>query len=120
DVKSMLERSDTTWTLAVASVDYAAYQPEIKPTEENLTAFYEQAGGRYDIPPQVAVSYLDFPSSRYLPSVNVTEEEVRAFYDANPARFPKAAGAPSALLPTLTSPESSDDYAAVRSQVEAE
>jgi peptidyl-prolyl cis-trans isomerase D len=121
DVKTQLVRSDTTWTLATASLDYAAYKPEIKPTDAELTQFFEQAGGRYDIPPRVVVSAVEFPATKYISQVNVTEAEVRAFYDANPSRFPKPAEAakPAAPTPSVTPPSNpAADYAAVRPQVE--
>ena len=122
DVKSQLTRSDTTWTLATATVDYSAYKPDLKPAETDLTQFFEQAGGRYDIPPHVVVSALDFPAIEYLPKVSVTEADARAFYDANPSRFPKPAEAPKAdaATPSVTPPANpAADFAAVRAQVES-
>jgi peptidyl-prolyl cis-trans isomerase D len=122
DVKQQLKRSDTTWTLATATADYAAFSPEIKPTDAELTKAFEEAGGRYDIPPQVVTSYVDFSTAAYLAQVNPTEAEVRAFYDANPARFPKPAAPtpPAALTPVVTPPaDPSADFAAVRAQVES-
>lgn len=122
DVKSQLSRTDTTWTLATATADYSAYKPEIKPTDADLTQFFEQAGGRYDIPPHVVVSYLDFPAIDQLAKVTVTEAEARAFYDANPSRFPKPAdpAKPDATKPGVTPPaDPAADFAAVRAQVES-
>src|SRR5688572_20213511 len=78
EVKNQISRADTSWTLATATVDYASFKPEIKPTDAELTQFFEQSGGRYDIPPRVVVSAIDVPSARFLASVNVTDAEVRA------------------------------------------
>lgn len=123
DVKNQLLRSETEWTLATATADYTAYKPEIKPTDAELTAFFEQSGGRYDIPPRVVVSYLDFPASNYLSEIKLTDAEVRAFYDQNPSRFPKPAdpAAPTTpATPNITvGAEAAGDFAAVRPQVEA-
>jgi len=120
DVKSQVARADTSWTLATAAVNYAAFNPEIKPGETDLTQFFEQAGGRYDIQPRLVVSYLDFPVSDFLSKVTVTDAEVRAHFDANPARFPKPTDAkapPPALAAIAT--DTSADFNAVRPQVEA-
>lgn len=121
DVKSQVARADTSWTLATASVNYAAFSPEIKPSETDLTQFFEQAGGRYDIQPRVVVSYLDFPVSDFLSKVSVTDAEVRAHFDANPARFPKPtdAKAPPPALAAIAATDTSADFNAVRPQVEA-
>ncbi len=122
DVKSQLERMDTTWTLATATADYAAYKPEIKATDAELTKFFEDNAFRYEIPPKMVASYADFPSAEFARSVNVTEAEIRAFYDANPARFPKPpevnpADAKTPATPKPANPEA--DFALVRPQVEA-
>jgi peptidyl-prolyl cis-trans isomerase D len=122
DVKSQLVRSDTNWTLSTATADYTAYKPEIKPTEKELSDFYEQAGSRYDIPPHVVVSYLDFQALDQLAKVTVTEAEARAFYDANPSRFPKPPepAKTDAATPSVTPPaDPAAAFAAVRAQVES-
>jgi peptidyl-prolyl cis-trans isomerase D len=122
EVKSQLREADTTWTLHTATLDYNAFKPEIKPTDAELTQFFEQSGGRYDVPPRVVVSYVEFPALSYLPTITVTDTEVRAFYDANPARFPKPAdpAKPASTTISVTPPaDPAADFAAVRTQVEA-
>ncbi|HVU36560.1 MAG TPA: peptidyl-prolyl cis-trans isomerase [Opitutaceae bacterium] len=117
DVRSQLERTDTTWTLKTATADYAAFKPSIKPTDAELTKYFEDNSFRYEIPPRVVVSYADFPTSDYLPKVQVTDAQVRAYYDANPARFPNPKPAADAKKPVKPNPDA--DFAAVRPQVEA-
>lgn len=122
EVKTQLERADTTWTLATATADYAAFKPEIKPTDAELTKFFEDNSFRYEVPPRVVVTYVDFPSAEFLPKVMVTDAEVRALYDANPARFPKPPEPKpaDAAMPVTPKPANPDaDFAAVRPQVEA-
>ena len=121
EVKSQLREADTSWTLNTATVDYTAFKPEIKPTDAELTQFFEQSGGRYDVPPRVVVSYVEFPTMNYLAGITVTEAEVRAYYDANPSRFPKPADANKPASTTISVTPPSDpaaDFAAVRAQVE--
>lgn len=125
EVKNELTEEDTTWTVATATADYAAFKPEIKTTDEQLEAFFNQSGGRYDIPPKVVVSAIEFPALPLIPSINVTDAEVRAFYDSNPSRFPKPAdpakpATPAAPTVTPTPPaDPAADFAAVRPQVES-
>jgi len=122
DVKSQIVRTDTEWTLATATADYVAYKPDIKPTDTELQQFFEQSGGRYDIPPRVVLSHVDFSTENYLKQVTATDAEVRAFYDQNPSRFPKPADAtkPAPTPPATTPPANpAADFAAVRPQVES-
>jgi peptidyl-prolyl cis-trans isomerase D len=122
DVKTQLERADTTWTLATATAEYATFKPEIKPTEAELTKFFTDSSFRYEIPPRVVAGYVEFRSADFLPAVKITDAEVRAFYDANPARFPKPPEVKPADPKTPTPPKPANpeaDFAAVRTQVEA-
>ncbi|HEY0944036.1 MAG TPA: peptidyl-prolyl cis-trans isomerase [Opitutaceae bacterium] len=119
DVKAQLTRADSSWTIAVATADYKAFAPELKPTDADLTKFFDENSFRYEIPAQVRVRYAEFPSTAFVSQVNVTDAEVRAYYDANPARFPKPATPTPApqVTPAPATPDA--DFAAVRPQVEA-
>jgi peptidyl-prolyl cis-trans isomerase D len=119
DVKKQLERADTTWTVATASADYASFKPEIKPTDAELTKYYEDNSFRYEIPPRVEATYLDFPALNYIGAVKVDDAEVRAYYDANPSRFPKPADTKAADPKAPAKVDPNADFAAVRAQVES-
>jgi peptidyl-prolyl cis-trans isomerase D len=117
EVKKQVAAADTTWSVSVVSIDYGTFNPTIKPTDAELTKFFEDNAFRYEIPRQVVLSYVEFPASAYVGQVTVTETDIRAYYDTNPARFPKP-GAPATPAATVASnPEA--DFAAVRPQVEA-
>ena len=122
DVRSQLGRIDTNWTLATATADYSAFKPSIAASDKDLTDYFEQAGSRYDIPPQMVVEILDFPALDFLSKVTLADSDVRAFYDANPSRFPKPAD-PAKNDPTkpqVTPPaDPAADFAAVKPQVES-
>jgi peptidyl-prolyl cis-trans isomerase D len=120
EIETQLKYADTQWTIAYAAADYAAFNPTITPTEAALTKFFEDNLFRYEVPPQVRVSYAEFPATAYLAQVTLTDDEVQSFYNANPGRFPKPA-APAAA-PVLSTPPATDaaaDFAAVKPQVEA-
>jgi peptidyl-prolyl cis-trans isomerase D len=124
DVADQLARTDTSWTIGIATVDYASYQPEISPSDADLGKFYDQNAFRYEIPPRVVASYVDFPAAGFQSQVTVTDDEVRASYDANPARFPAPAKTPPAKTPAaanISAPAANPaaDFAAVKPQVEA-
>jgi peptidyl-prolyl cis-trans isomerase D len=117
DVKLQLSRADTSWTLATGTVDYAAFKPEIKASDVELAKWFEESGGRYDVPPKVTVGAVVFDAAAYTANVSLPEADVRAFYDANPSRFPKANESKPVDPKTVANPAA--DFAAVRPQVEA-
>jgi peptidyl-prolyl cis-trans isomerase D len=133
DVKTQLVLSDTTWTIATATVDYASFAPDIKASDAELEKYYKDNAAKYQIPQRIVAGYIDYPASNYLNDVKLSELDIRAYYDANPARFPapkpkvddKAAAKPDAAKPADAAastppnkPDSSADYALVKPQVE--
>jgi peptidyl-prolyl cis-trans isomerase D len=63
DVKAQLVLADTTWTIAVAAVDYKSFDPRIEPTEADLQRYFQANGFRYTIPPRVVADYVSFPTA---------------------------------------------------------
>jgi peptidyl-prolyl cis-trans isomerase D len=121
DIKNQLDRADTSWSLATATASYAGFKVDLKPTDAELTKFFEENAFRYEIPPRIVATYVDFPTANYAAVVTATEAEVRAYYDQNPARFPKPPEVKpaDAKTPPPSIANSAVDFAAVRSQVEA-
>ncbi|HTX64845.1 MAG TPA: peptidyl-prolyl cis-trans isomerase [Opitutaceae bacterium] len=123
EVRDQLVRARSTWTLAVATLDYAAYKPDVPAPEDALKRFYDDNTFRYVVPDRVGVDYVEFPGAAFLDQVHVTDAEVRAYYDENSSRFPappkKDSGDKGALKLDSTAPSNPDaDFAAVRPQVE--
>lgn len=120
DVREELLRTDTSWTVATAQVQYASFHPDVPVTTADLLKYYQANAARYTIPQEVSADYVDFPAARYLRQVQVTPAEVRAYYDQDPSRFPKppAPASPKSAIPSIKSTPDAD-FAAVRSQVEA-
>ena len=129
DVVDQLERGDTRWTIDTATVDYASFKPDVKPTEAQLTKYFADNSFRYEIAPRVQVEAVEFPATAYVADVHVTDAEVKAAYDENPARFPKPAAAPapakdpgakdSAVKAPAAKSDPAADFAAVRQSVGA-
>ncbi len=120
EVALQLERTDTTWSIDIAKVDYTTFAPTIEPTDEELRTYFDTNAFRYETPAMVRVNYVEFPATRYLVQVQLTEEQIRAYYESNPARFPKPQTEGDAEAPTVGGADSLDaDFLAVRDQVAA-
>jgi peptidyl-prolyl cis-trans isomerase D len=115
DVKDLLLKGDTTWTLSTVTADYAAYAPDIRLSEAEIAKFYADNSFRYTVAPRVVVDCVRFPLENFLSGVAPTDAEVRAYYDANPSKFPKAAGAKAPAV----KPDPAADFAAAQPQARA-
>ncbi|HEY9153508.1 MAG TPA: hypothetical protein VIM69_00170 [Opitutaceae bacterium] len=116
EVKMQVAMMDTQWSLGIANIDYNSFQPTITPTEAEIAKYFADNKARYVVPPQLELSYIEFPLTSYLSKVNVTEPEVRAFFDSNPSRFQKPA-MPQPGKP-IAAPAPAD-YNQVHAEVEA-
>lgn len=126
DIVEQLKRTDTTWSLAVATLDYATFDAGVQVTDAALQKFYEENSFRYEVPARPRLSVVEFKAGEFAPTTAPSEQEARAFYEANAARFPvpadaadkKDAGTPSFALGqnATTAP---DNFSKVRPQVEA-
>ena len=100
DVQQQLLRTETRWTLATATVDYASYQPSISPSETELGQYFASNSFRYQIAPKFSGGYVEIPLMPYLEQVNVTDEDAKTFFERNPMRFaPKAQDGKPAAAP---------------------
>ncbi len=116
EIRAQLALADSTWTIAVATADYASFQPDLPVAEDALKRFYDDTAFRYMVPPRVGVDFVEYPASAFLGAVSVTAAEVRAYFDENPLRFPKPAEPKAADAAKAVNLDA--DFAAVRPQVE--
>ncbi|HVT74354.1 MAG TPA: peptidyl-prolyl cis-trans isomerase [Lacunisphaera sp.] len=114
DVQQQLIRSDTAWTVQVADLKYANFNPAIEAGDAALKKFYDENSFRYEVPVRPRLSYVEFKSADFMPPTAPTEAELRAFYNANIGRFPAAPDA-SGKAPSPTE----DNFPKVRGTVEA-
>lgn len=91
DVKTQLEKSETTWTLAVANIDYEKFTPVIEPSSDELAKYFGDNSFRYEIGPRVKATYIAFPATKYSEQFTTNDDELKAFFEASPARFQKPA-----------------------------
>lgn len=115
DIKNQLALVDSSWTVQVASLDFAGFKPTINPTEDALKKFQEDNAFRYEVPARPRLSMIEFKNSEFNPPVAPTEAELRAFYNANIARFP----VPEGDKKDAATAAGADNFPKVRDQVES-
>lgn len=119
DVAEQLKRSDATWSLAVASWDYASFDAGVQVNDMALQKFFDENAFRYEVPARPKLSLVEFKTAEFVPPVAPTEAEMRAFYEANKARFPAPADdKKDATKLADAAKTATDDFPKVRAQVE--
>jgi len=116
DIKQQLIRAESTWTIQVASLDYATFNPTVNLTDEALKKFHQENSFRYDVPVRPRFSYVEFKGSDFAPNRAPTEAEARAFYQANADSFPVPPDPAAKDATAAASPV--DNFTKVRAQVE--
>ncbi len=125
EVRDQLARADSTWTIQLASLDYAKFEAGVTVTEDALANFFEDNSFRYQVPERLRLSLVEFKGADYLPPGDPTEEQLRNYYNSNPARFPvppdaeKKDAAPKLSLTPEAPAAPADNFPKVRAQVEA-
>jgi peptidyl-prolyl cis-trans isomerase D len=85
---ALTQRNETSLKLATAEINYAAFTPEITPTEEALIAYYSANNSRYEIAERIQASYIIFSAANYADQVIAAQEsDLRPHFIANRARF---------------------------------
>lgn len=119
EIRDQLVRADSTWSIQVASLDYAGFDPNLTVTDDALARFFEENSFRYQVPERYRLSMVEFKAADFTPTGTPTEEQLRNYYNANPARFPVPPEAGKTDAPSLTPAAGADDFTKVRPQVEA-
>jgi peptidyl-prolyl cis-trans isomerase D len=121
EIADQLKRSDTTWTVAVGSLDYAAFDAGVSVNDVALQKFFDENSFRYEVPARPKLSVVEFKTAEFMPATGPSEAEARAYFQANAARFPAPADAKkdASLSLDKAAPAAADHFPQVRAQVEA-
>ena len=111
------------WTNASVNIDYVRFSSDvykdIKPTDEEINAFFDTQKENYKTEPKLKVRYIYFDPNDYKAGVDIPEEVSRDYYDENSAEFstPKTVEARHILIKVA---EGADDKAVEKARKEAE
>ncbi len=79
------------WTNASVNIDFVLFDPgsnkNIKPSQEEIKAFFEDHKAKYKTDAMVKVRYLHFDPDTYRSEVTIADEEIKYYYDENQEEF---------------------------------
>lgn len=101
EIEANLRAQYTEWSALVATYDLNQYEPEIAPTEEELSAFFAERQQNYQTPERRIVDYIVLDAGDLEKEVtNPTEDELLSYFERNAGRFqPVAAPTPEGAEP---------------------
>jgi peptidyl-prolyl cis-trans isomerase D len=79
------------WQNTSVNVDYVLFDPDsyhnVKPSEKEITAYFEKHKELYKTDPMVEARYVVFDPAAYNNQVKVTPDEIADYYDSHPDEF---------------------------------
>ncbi len=79
--------SEQSREVSMIQVTPEAFLASVKPTEEQVRAYYESKSQEFAVPEQVRVEYIELSVDSLAAKTPVDPEEVKKFYEANKSRF---------------------------------
>ncbi len=79
--------SEQSREVSMITVSPEAFLDKVKPTADQLKAWYEAHAREFAVPEQVKVEYLELSQEALAAQAPVDPEEVRQFYESNKSRF---------------------------------
>ena len=103
--------------LEIARIDPAAFEAQVRISDEALAAFFEPRKEEFRTAEQVAVRFVEFLPQRYVDQITYSDDELETFYRRHLDRFETPEQAQAAHI-LVSVPQGSDD--AVRKQKRAQ
>ncbi len=70
----------------------------VKPSDEELKAYYEVIKEAYRIPAEIKVQYVSYNKNKFLESYEVSDDDALNYYNNNKARYNKSEGADVSMI----------------------
>jgi peptidyl-prolyl cis-trans isomerase D len=86
-LEGFIRLSEQSREVAVVNLAPDAYLAAVKPTEEQLKAWYAAHAKDFSVPEQVRVEYVELSVDALAAKAPVDPEEVKKFYESNKSRF---------------------------------
>jgi peptidyl-prolyl cis-trans isomerase D len=105
--------------LEVVRITPAAFEPQVKATDQQLAAFYEPRKEEFRTVEEVTLKYVEFLPQSYVDQVTFEDAELEAFYRRNLDRFEVPEQAHAAHILVLV-PGDTDDATRKQKRAQAE
>lgn len=86
-LEGFIRLSEQSREVSMVSIGPEAFLAAVKPTEEQLKAYYDARAKEFAVPEQVRVEYVELSLDALAARTPADAEEVKKFYEANKSRF---------------------------------
>lgn len=86
-----IKRRDSVWSIDIAEMPRANFNPEVEIVEEELVAYYDENKARYRTKPMISADYVEFVAADYTDQVTAepTDAQLQQLYYQKRAQWPK-------------------------------
>ncbi|MCL4687345.1 MAG: SurA N-terminal domain-containing protein [Burkholderiales bacterium] len=86
-LEGFIRLSEQSREVSMVTIGPEAFLAAVKPTEEQLKAYYDARAKEFAVPEQVRVEYVELSLDALAAKTPADPEEVKKFYEANKSRF---------------------------------
>ena len=86
-LEGFIRLSEQSREVSMVAIGPEAFLASVKPTEEQLKAYYDARAKEFAVPEQVRVEYVELSLDALAAKTPADPEEVKKFYEANKSRF---------------------------------
>lgn len=86
-LEGFIRLSEQSREVSMVAIGPEAFLAAVKPTEEQLKAYYDARAKEFAVPEQVRVEYVELSLDALAAKTPADPEEVKKFYEANKSRF---------------------------------
>lgn len=87
DVLKRYEIENGTWDFNLAVVDFAKFNPTIKPTQAQLETFYKENAASFKVGAGVVLETVFFDAADFADKNAPAETELKAYYNSNASKY---------------------------------
>ncbi len=87
DVQMQYEIFEGIWDFNLAVVDFAKFNPTIKPTQAQLETFYKENAASFKVGAGVVLETVFFAAADFADKNAPTEEALKAYYNSNASKY---------------------------------